>query len=388
MKLRIGENIRNYRKKNDLTQEALADRLGVTYQSVSRWEKGATYPDLELLPAISEILGISVDELLGMSSIEKEKRAKEVFDELRRECMKKDYDADHIVEVIRDIRRNYMHTDEAWRPWVEGNDRAFRDPKILPEVRLMAEAYLERTPMDPHVLQTMAVVEDESHLEEFLERFTAPFDCSERALMFKRYRSRGDVEKFELERNYQLYGAFNILLCPGYLVNWKAGKEKWAAANDFMERMLAVIRTDAEDERPDMWVQDRLELGLKSAKRCTALGKYDEAMQKIEETVILLENTMKITDEVPLPTSCSFLEGMKWTAKEDWHSHNNSPDSPEERMIYISTKMNNMSTCYCIYPSDSLETLKDKSFDPLRERYDFTALSERVEALIVTRAQK
>ena len=388
MKLKIGENIRNYRKKNDLTQEALADRLGVTYQSVSRWEKGATYPDIELIPAISAILGITVDELLGMPSIEKEKKAKEAFDELRRECMKKDYDADHIVEVIRDIRRNYMNTDEAWRPWVEGNDRAFRDPKILPEVRLMAEAYLERAPMDPHVLQTMAVVEDEEHLEEFLEKFTTPFDCSERVLMFKRYRSRGDVEKFELERNYQLYGAFNILLCPGYLVNWKAGKEKWAAANAFMERLLAVIRTDAEDERPDMWVQDRLELGLKSAKRFTASGKFDEAVQKIKKVVILLEQTMKITDEVPLSTSCSFLEGMKWTAKEDWHSHNNSPDSPEERMIYISTKMNNMSTCYCVYPSDSLEALKDKAFDPLREREDFLALCERVKSLIVIREQK
>ena len=51
MKLAIGENIRNFRKKNDLTQEALADRLGVTYQSISRWENGTTYPDLELIPA-------------------------------------------------------------------------------------------------------------------------------------------------------------------------------------------------------------------------------------------------------------------------------------------------------------------------------------------------
>ena len=42
MKLAIGENIRNFRKKNDLTQEALADRLGVTYQSISRWENGTT----------------------------------------------------------------------------------------------------------------------------------------------------------------------------------------------------------------------------------------------------------------------------------------------------------------------------------------------------------
>lgn len=63
MKLTIGENIRNYRRKQDLTQEEFAERLGVSYQSVSRWENGATYPDIELLPAISKLLGITVDEL-------------------------------------------------------------------------------------------------------------------------------------------------------------------------------------------------------------------------------------------------------------------------------------------------------------------------------------
>ena len=52
MKLTIGENIRNYRRKQDLTQEEFAERLGVSYQSVSRWENGATYPDIELLHAI------------------------------------------------------------------------------------------------------------------------------------------------------------------------------------------------------------------------------------------------------------------------------------------------------------------------------------------------
>lgn len=63
MKLTIGENIRDYRRKQDLTQEEFAECLGVSYQSVSRWENGATYPDIELLPAISKLLGITVDEL-------------------------------------------------------------------------------------------------------------------------------------------------------------------------------------------------------------------------------------------------------------------------------------------------------------------------------------
>lgn len=388
MKLTIGENIRNYRKKNDITQEALADRLGVTYQSVSRWEKGATYPDLELLPAISEILGITVDELIGMPAIEKEKKAKETFDELRRECMKKDYDADHIVEVIRDIRRNYMNSDEAWRPWTEGNDRAFRDPKVLPEVRLMADLFLDTHPMYPHTIQTMATIEDEEHLQNFLDKYTTSFDCSERALMFNRYLRRRDKECFESERRYQLYSALTSLLMSRYLVNWSEDKENKDSAGEFMDNILAIIRTDAKDDRPDMWTSDRLTLGINCAKRLISSGDYEAAIQKIETAVILLEETMKLADETVLPTSCRFLDGMIWTAYESWHTRNNSPDSPLERNIYVNTCMNKMHSCYCIYPSNYLDMLNGKSFDPLREREDFAALLERVKALIVTRSQE
>ena len=56
MKLNIGQNIRTLRRAADMTQEELADRLGVTYQSVSRWENGGTYPDMELFPQLRTFL--------------------------------------------------------------------------------------------------------------------------------------------------------------------------------------------------------------------------------------------------------------------------------------------------------------------------------------------
>jgi len=388
MKLTIGDNIRNFRKKNDLTQEALADRLGVTYQSVSRWENGATYPDLELIPAIAEVLAVTVDELLGMPQIEKEKRAVETFDELRRECMKRDYDADKIVNLLRDIRRNYINSNSAWRPWSEGNDRAFRDPKILPEVRLLAEAYLERHPMDPHTIQTMAEIEEKEKIEDFLKQYTTPFDCSARALLFRRYMYRGDKEKFEPERRYQLYQAFNTLLCPRYLLKWGESNEHKQAVDKFMETMLSLIRCDAEDNRPDMWIDDRIELGLKSALRSISLGNQDEAISQIETVVKLLEDTMMITDEVLLPTSCRFLDGMEWRAKEEWQPPYNDPDALEERMIFIHTYMNEMTTCYCIWPSNVLFDLNGKGFEPIRNHPDFVKLCERVKALIVIKPKE
>lgn len=387
MKLSIGDNIRSYRKKNNLTQEQLADRLGVTYQSVSRRENGTTYPDLELLPAIAEMLSVTIDELLGMPQAEKEKRAAEVFDELRRECMKKEYDADRIAVLIRDIRRNYLNSDKSWRPWTEGNDRAFRDPKILPEVRLMAEAYLEKHPMDPHVLQTMAYIEDEDRLQGFLEKYATSFDCSERALLFGRYFRRGESEKFELERRYQFYSALNKLLCPRFLIKW-GDAESRNAADEFMDSLLSLVRRDAVDDGPDMWVEDRIELGLKRAGRLNSAGKPDEALMQIEAVVRLLEETMKITDEVRLPPSCRFLEGMEWTAHEDWSSRCNDPDSPEERNIFIATRMHGMCTCYCLFPSNYYDTLCGNIFASLHSSPIFAALCTRVKALIITRLKE
>lgn len=385
MKLTIGENIRNFRKKNGLTQEALADRLGVTYQSVSRWENGTTYPDLELLPAISGVLAITVDELIGMPAMEKEKRAAEAFDGLRRACMKQDYDADQIVTLLRDIRRNYLDSSSAWRPWAEGNNRAFRDPDILPEVRLLAEAYLARHPMHAHTIQTMADVEDEEHLPTFLEQYTTAFDCSERALLFHRYWTRRDATSFEPERRYQLYQAFHTLLCSRYLTGWSKEPKAAKAANGFIQDMLALIRGDAVDARPDMWVEDRIALGLDSARHSVSDGQPDAAITQITEAVRLLEETMKITGKIPLPTSCRFLDGMEWWAEPDWSNLHNDPDAAPERIIFISSTTGGVTSCYCVYPSACLKALRGKEFEPLFHTPAFEALCERVRALIVTK---
>lgn len=66
MTLYIGENLKKQRKLRELTQEQLADILGVSFQSVSKWERGEVYPDIEMLPTIANCFGITVDELLGM----------------------------------------------------------------------------------------------------------------------------------------------------------------------------------------------------------------------------------------------------------------------------------------------------------------------------------
>ena len=68
MKLNIGSKIHELRKAKCVTQETLAAVLGITGQAVSRWEAGGSYPDMEMIPAIANYFGISIDELFGYKS--------------------------------------------------------------------------------------------------------------------------------------------------------------------------------------------------------------------------------------------------------------------------------------------------------------------------------
>ncbi|WJH36066.1 helix-turn-helix transcriptional regulator [Paenibacillus sp. CC-CFT747] len=62
---RLCSQIRRLRKNHGLTQEQLAERLGVSYQSVSKWENKQSCPDIALVPLIAEVFRVSIDELFG-----------------------------------------------------------------------------------------------------------------------------------------------------------------------------------------------------------------------------------------------------------------------------------------------------------------------------------
>ena len=65
--MELGKKIRALRFKADMTQEQLADKLGIAAQSVSKWENGTTMPDIITLPLLAEIFGITIDDLFDLT---------------------------------------------------------------------------------------------------------------------------------------------------------------------------------------------------------------------------------------------------------------------------------------------------------------------------------
>ena len=99
-KIKIGERIRLLRKKNDVTQDRLAEHLGVTPQAVSRWESGVCYPDMNYLPSIADYFSVTMDDLLCYTGVQKAARVKEYLEEVEHLL-----DRDRVTDALEVLRR-------------------------------------------------------------------------------------------------------------------------------------------------------------------------------------------------------------------------------------------------------------------------------------------
>lgn len=93
----LDENIRKMRKEKGLTQEQLADIMGVSTASVSKWETGASFPEISILCQLADFFNVSVDFLLGRETLLK--KCVILCNKKDCEMMLKDYVAEQGFEV-------------------------------------------------------------------------------------------------------------------------------------------------------------------------------------------------------------------------------------------------------------------------------------------------
>ncbi len=101
----FNENLKTLRKRKGLSQESLAAQLHVIRQTISKWEKGISVPDVEILFKLADILEVSVSELLGQK-IDGEKNSPEVAEQLSQlaeQLAIKNRHARHILKIILGI---------------------------------------------------------------------------------------------------------------------------------------------------------------------------------------------------------------------------------------------------------------------------------------------
>ncbi|MBE6891016.1 MAG: helix-turn-helix domain-containing protein [Ruminococcaceae bacterium] len=158
----IGARIARYRRQKNLTQMSLADNLGISFQAVSNWERGESMPDISKLGELSQVLGVSIDVLLGnvpsysdpVETVENEAEKIEVSTDTVPEVdVKVDVQvAEDSVENVEkpesnDVQREYVRRIMATIEYMDSDDVA----EIVSDLLEKGAAFEDITPALDHL---------------------------------------------------------------------------------------------------------------------------------------------------------------------------------------------------------------------------------------------
>ena len=325
MKLHLGENIRENRRRMGLTQEQLADRLGVSFQSVSRWENGTTYPDMEKLPEIARLFDTTIDALMGYEEKEEKIPIKEL-DQMYAEAVGRE-DWEECANIIRKMRYEYFEEIDSGQYAVYSHvqiDDSYKRDIIKNELRLLAETYLEKGKngrVRAEMIGMMNRIEDEDKIADFLERYASHGGVSTEKykLLEQRYWILKDCEKHD---KYSLYNKFSELekfLFPQFVQRNKGNAEKWlecTKANIALLNSLSGVTTDEKhpitgDGVIDLFSIRRMDLGDDYVTQLCGCGRYEEALTAMEDIADCIEKLAAIGNHSEkIPIRCPIFEGM------------------------------------------------------------------------------
>ena len=222
--MNIGNKIRELRKQRGITQEQLAESIGISFQAVSKWENNIALPDITLVPVLASYFGVSMDELFDFN-------LKEI---------------EHAVMILTEKAYQYRESNPA-------------------ESRRILEEGLKKYPENDILLNNLLYVLDYSvkpdetiAIASKLIEKTNQNDVKYDALRFLAYayKAKGDLESAEaaIEQIPEIY--FTKLTEKAYLLSGKAKfeaaeKQKWISFENLLQMMWKLAEYYEENGKID-----------------------------------------------------------------------------------------------------------------------------------------
>lgn len=249
--MQIGQVIRKYRKAKEMTQEEMANRLGVTAPAVNKWENGNSMPDITLLAPIARLLGISLDTLLAFQGDLTDNEVNELIQELSAKLKREEFHqvfqwAKRQMEQYPDCERLHLYMaivlngeclekgieDEQYEKYLLGvNERLLRSNEE--SVRTMAADalcgfYIRKEQYDK--------------AEEYLAYFSLQNPERKRKQGFLYYHAGRTEEAYRVYEEL-LYSEFNVLYMTFHSIfSMRLKEQDFEKAEYLADRITQLIR--------------------------------------------------------------------------------------------------------------------------------------------------
>ena len=326
MKLLFSKRLKENRLKLGLTQEQLANKVGVSYQSVSKWERDDGLPDITLLPRIALCFGITVDELIGCDEQTREEDKQDFFKRFRdipdsfegwesrlflaKEYYRKfpdDYDIiwtleDAILHCPNDYQKNEDLMLELHEKIKSGcTDEDYRRDSLHRVCLIAGDDALEERISKSELRWEEAVGIGELREERFLlwrryDEYRKERDATD-ILVFMHYIGRNGFNYYETEN--------------GYLFE---EPERTAAWEKHVMRLFSAF--DQSGNVPDGWTGCYAESALKASGALIASGKTEEGFEMLDTALTFAERWVAFPDGALLSLGCGDAFGGAMISKK------------------------------------------------------------------------
>lgn len=286
----LGKKIKESRQKAGLTQEKLADKLGVSPQAVSKWENGSNMPDIILLPALADVFDITVDELLGCVRVMPNDRFRDVIasDKFR------NYTDDQKLDYLWEYQRKHPGTHkvmyalafEAYGPLGIPKEKSLLLMRSACESIVRHEEAQEFRFM---AVKCMSRIGDDDEFDHWLKNYCAARYCAVQNEVFEqRLQDIGDYDACRVQRYKN-----NVLIFHHLFHKATRGYGLPEVEIEWYREKIKLIEFLGEDgEAPDAWIGEYIDAYLMLGGSLFELGELDEGFAMFDRAIDLYETRL------------------------------------------------------------------------------------------------
>ncbi len=312
MNLNLADTIKRLRREKGITQEDVASALGVSFQAVSRWETAQSYPDIELLPHLAALFGVSMDTLFGMDGQNRWEKIKEY-------CKKQTDDTDANIELTQ----AYMNKFPA-EPYFKYRLMVYYRLKGLDFVkprldmmrrlcRFVTESVTnyEEEWIRSNAVAEMIAVEDDENVHEWLKLLDNRAEITSERAMIERYFYRNEVEKYNVAIQKDIVEHLTYIFerdfCKRSRETYKDAHSR-AQGQKAILKVIDVFRDPATDV--DAWLEERAFAYIRLAGGEFGSGNRDAGYEALERACDLYILYATLPTGTMLTYHCASLDEL------------------------------------------------------------------------------
>ena len=305
MELKFAERLRKYRRDRDMTQEELAQKIGISPQSVSKWERDEGLPDVTMLPKLAGYFGVTIDALLGYD----ETAQKEDFDTYFQES-RKIYDTQEKFDYIRGYAEKYPQDYRYARDLVHAITELPREKwdEYMPLMRENCEKIVNGCTIQwfrEQAIRDMCMICPDAELEKWKMLCASGYDAHREEVIENRLAKQGRKEEAILQHsinNFEIVCHF--LTRSNHDHRDAARTEMWCR-----NQMKFLEFLGGGDGVPELWRGRYAHCAMEISRMMFWTGRNEEGYEWLDRAFELYDIWCAIPDGTPLDTGNPDLFG-------------------------------------------------------------------------------